>query len=467
MECVSERVNRSACVPRAVSCALAGNRLKISKLKTETYRTNTASVEASSLQPLHRYTGTVNIMLFLGSGISLPTWKNLANAEDIPDVNGITKAVLSGPWKSMSATNIFESRNHDEAQCPDVERYQTFLQRLNWRVSPFYEESRGPVNYEDLFYLTAQMRSTMLNPCIQPFVAQMREASGDLCWQPSSSPQRIEFDELCRKVCGFIECVVWKKLDQNATPHKMDLIRNLAEQALEGSTIERLVICTLNHDLLVEKLLEQAQIDYNDGFGEADKGALFDPSLLRKPVPVRLLKLHGSINWYRYQRREGEHLSDHWAKRPHGTPPHNGKGIQWIPNEIPHTLTGSYNKVEAYGTGIFKEFMHAFHTELFDHNLIVMSGYGWGDYAINQRLCEWLSRDKSHRIILLHKDEDCSTIKSGHVIWNQWDRLIRLRKIVVIRKWLEDTPTWSEIAEQIALIEKSSPCKTPTPLDIF
>ena len=40
----------------------------------------------------------VNIMLFLGSGISLPTWKKCPD-QQVPDVVCITKAVLSGLWK--------------------------------------------------------------------------------------------------------------------------------------------------------------------------------------------------------------------------------------------------------------------------------------------------------------------------------------------------------------------------------
>ena len=402
------------------------------------------------------------MMLFLGSGISLPTWKNSGLDEEIPDVVGITKAVLSGLWKWNSDRKIFEPRRCDEPLCPVADRCQRFLQRLSCRVSPYYNERRGDVNYEDLFYLTDQLCNTVLNPAIQPFVEQMRAACGDLCWQSSTFQRSIEFDELCRMVCDFIRCVVWKQLSRRATPHRMDLIRDLAQLASAGSDVKRLAICTLNHDRLLEKLLDG--IDYEDGFSDPSDGGFFDPSRFRTTsAPIRLLKLHGSIDWFRYQRREGEYYSDHYVNHT-WVPPRNEHGVTWHCDDIPRILTGSYNKIEAYGTDIIKEFMHAFHSELAEHTLIVMSGYGWGDYAINQRLCEWLGRAKSHRIVLLHKQKPCSMLACSHVIRYQWERLIRLRKLVVMRKWLKDAK-WAEITERIATEDKLPPCKPPDPLD--
>jgi hypothetical protein len=405
-------------------------------------------------------------MLFLGSGISLPTWEKerSVSGEDIPHVAGITRSVLSGLWKRNGET--FESRGVGEPPCEDADRCQRFLQRLAWRVSPYFNDRRGDVNYEDLFYITDELRSTKINPVIQPFTEQMRAACNDLCWQPAASPQWIEFSDLCEQVCDFVRCVVSQQLRRNVTPHGMDLIRDLAQQASTGSDIKRLAICTLNHDALVEKLLDG--INYEDGFSDPSKSGFFNPRCFRtRSKRIRLLKLHGSINWYRYQRREGEHYSDHHAVHRQGfKPPPNVKGVKWEPDSIPTILTGSYNKSEAYGMNIFKEFMHAFHSELAEHKLIIMSGYGWGDYAINQRLCEWLGREKSHRIILLSEDKPWSMLASSHVIRYQWNQLIRLRKLVVMRKWLQDT-TWAEISERIAKVNKLPACKPPSSLELF
>jgi hypothetical protein len=246
----------------------------------------------------------------------------------------------------------------------------------------------------------------------------------------------------------------------------MDLIGDLAKRARKGELIERLAICTLNHDTLVEKLL--GDVEYEDGFDELENGGLFDARRLRTTSRrIRLLKLHGSINWYRYQRREGEHYEHHYAAHKWGWKrPLDGNGVKWYKDPIPRVLTGSYNKFEAYGTDIIKEFIHSFHSELAEHRLIVMSGYGWGDYAINQRLCDWLGSNRSHRIVLLHKDRPVSMLKTNHIIRWQYDRLIRLRKIVVVRKWLEDFTKCEEILERLEQAVRLPPCKASNPTDL-
>lgn len=56
-------------------------------------------------------------------------------------------------------------------------------------------------------------------------------------------------------------------------------------------------IFSLNHDLLIEKQLENETIPYADGFGEADGDAtLFNSSWNNQTSGVRLFKLHGSVD---------------------------------------------------------------------------------------------------------------------------------------------------------------------------
>ena len=406
------------------------------------------------------------VMLFLGSGVSRPTWEaaNNKSGTSIPDVNGITDAVLSGSWKWNQLQQVFEQRAPDDPLCEVAERCQQFLQRMCSRVSEYYMQQRGgSLNYEDLFYLIDQLRSTLINPAIQAFTEQVRGSCSDLCQSSITFQRPTEFDDLCKQACDFIQCVVWDQLRRDDVPIGMGLISDIVKRR----TIRRITICTLNHDTLVETLLNG--IDYEDGFTNLTSGGFFDAHRLRKTTKrIRLLKLHGSINWFRHQRREGEHYEDHYAAHKHGwRRPVTGNGFKWYEDSIPRILTGSYNKFEGYGTDIIKEYIHAFHAALDQHSLIVMSGYGWGDHAINQRLCEWLGRDRSRRIVLLHRDRPVSMLKENPIIWHQYSRLIRLRKIVVFRRWLKEVTTWDEIVEFIEKADRASPCRTPNPLDVF
>ena len=403
-----------------------------------------------------------HVMLFLGSGVSRPTWEaaNLSSGSPIPDVNGITNAVLSGSWKWSQGQQTFGPRPIDDPLCENAERCQQFLKRICESVSEYYKQHRGSgPNYEDLFYLADQLHSTLINPAIQPFLKQIRETCSDLCQSSTISGMPIDFNDLCGKTCDLIQCVVWEQLRRNDVPIGMDLILDLAKYP----SIERLTICTLNHDLLVEKLL--GNIDYEDGFAEQKDGGFFDAHRLRTTTKrIRLLKLHGSINWFRYQRREGEHYEDHYAShKPGWKDPVRSNDVKWHEDAIPRILTGSYNKFESYGTDIIKEFIHAFHSELDQHRLIVMSGYGWGDHAINQRLCEWMGRNRSHRIVLLHRDKPVSMLRGSPIIWHQFCRLIRLRKFLILRKWLKEVRTRSEISARIEKTDRTPACRFQRP----
>jgi hypothetical protein len=404
----------------------------------------------------------MSIMVFLGSGISRPTWRAALgeSMERIPDVKGITHAMLTGNWKKTN--NFFEPRGPNERPCPEARRCQQFLRRLCCRVGKYYRDGQGSApNYEDLFYLTDQLCSTELNPATQHFIEEIQVATRDLRQRESGLNRESSFDEMCPQVCDFIQCVVWKQLDRQATPRGMDLILDLARHASGDSDIQRLTICTLNHDVLVERLFNSKDIKYEDGFTEMSYGGrLFDPKRLRKSSErIQLLKLHGSINWFRWQKRidKDEHYVDHYVIG-RGYKPPKKKDVRWIEDEFPRILAGSYNKHAEYNRGIFKEFMHAFHLQLSEHKLIVMSGYGWSDFGINERLCDWLGRERSHRIVMLSKDDPIPMLRQNHVIWLQWERLISLRKLVVMRKWIEDVPAWAEITEHIAQVDRPALC---------
>ena len=71
-------------------------------------------------------------------------------------------------------------------------------------------------------------------------------------------------------------------------------------QDLEVSSVD---LFTLNHDLVIERHLEGYGIKYTDGFGPAENGVRYwSPATFKQPdLNVRLLKLHGSVNWFLFK----------------------------------------------------------------------------------------------------------------------------------------------------------------------
>jgi len=103
----------------------------------------------------------------------------------------------------------------------------------------------------------------------------------------------------------------------------------------------------------------------------------------------------------------------------------------------PHFLTGSYNKIPQYGAGIFLAQFNELDRALNDHNLIIMSGYGWGDKGINMRLKNWLWKKRGRKILLLYERLD--SLQQSKALFFQFEKLIEKQMLIPIGKWFCDS----------------------------
>jgi hypothetical protein len=76
-----------------------------------------------------------------------------------------------------------------------------------------------------------------------------------------------------------------------------------------------------------------------------------------------------------------------------------------------------------------------FHQLLRQCNMMVMSGYGWGDTAINFRLDTWLDQSRGNTIILLHKNPE-ELVERSLVMASGYDYWTRGRQLIPVLKWL-------------------------------
>jgi len=212
-----------------------------------------------------------------------------------------------------------------------------------------------------------------------------------------------------------------------------DLILELAT----APYIEELNIVTLNHDTLVEQFLDENGINFIDGFGRRDGDVrwydenTYDESQAR----VKILKLHGSVNWYSF--------SVNGRLRPAiflGTDVTNakdGKGVQLTPQFRRPSFLSGISKAVSYQKGIYADTHFRFHQLLRQCKQMVMSGYGWRDTAINFRLDTWLDQNRNNSITLL--DETPEKLVDRSLImasgYNYWTRSGQL---ILIPKWLSD-----------------------------
>ncbi len=385
----------------------------------------------------------MKVMLFLGSGISLRS--------GLPTTDDITNSLLNDKWHDHTDNNFYKGEHPGGEFWQSmniVPKLQEFLKLLKENYDEYLKTKREiKSNYEDLFYICQQINNEyngeIENPLIYAFLENLQEKTTEICKPiPNRKEKKINLDFLASRSLDLIQCVVWDKLYFNGDPQGLELILNL----IKNKNVENLDIVTLNHDLLVEILLNNNNIEFVDGFGEADGDIrYFDPLRFKSENKINLFKLHGSINWHRFRKTTEENgkeiTRDSYALALNPDHEHciDSSGQMLIDlGGKPIFLTGSYNKLTSYNFGIFNHMHHQFDEKLFDHKYIIMSGYGWNDKGINGRLMEWISSSLDKKLILLHKNPE-SLKNSKSALRHRYDGLVEEGRLSPIKKWLSET----------------------------
>ncbi|HEX7723631.1 MAG TPA: SIR2 family protein [Pyrinomonadaceae bacterium] len=250
----------------------------------------------------------MKLILFLGSGISKPS--------GLPMVERLTKSVLSRAYHQDSYVH-FSPGGHPDPNLrasdvtPRIRRLLRLLKRHDEQdmklvgYTPADKRSSGAIfrgdktTYEDLFYLCEQIRLWNIglvdNSMVTPLMEIIEHKARGLLKGRSFMARLSDLGSLAEQACSFIESVVAYELRAKRIVG-LDLILELATAPL----IEQLNIVTLNHDTLVEQFLAENKVKVIDGFGEVDGDVRwYDETVSDESHPrVRILKLHGSVNWY-------------------------------------------------------------------------------------------------------------------------------------------------------------------------
>ncbi|MGO9528548.1 MAG: SIR2 family protein [Verrucomicrobiia bacterium] len=218
------------------------------------------------------------------------------------------------------------------------------------------------------------------------------------------------------------------------------MIRELAG----NDQVERLDIVTLNHDVLVERLLEENKIEYTDGFIPHNGVPRFDATAFEnKTVKTRLFKLHGSIDWRKHTNRNYGCVKVSLDEADNHLKDANGKDLEGRTLPDLPLLAGTLNKEHEYGYGISEVLFYDWFRKLLPQNqIIVMSGFGWVDYDISLRIRNWLLFDKEQKrklVLLYEKPEENVKARLGSDGDCWWDKLRKRNQLVLPGKWLRDT----------------------------
>jgi hypothetical protein len=384
----------------------------------------------------------MKLILFLGAGVSVPS--------GLPKVDRLTSSIFRRAYHQDSFNHFSPGRQPDpQLRAADATpRIRQFLRLLRdhdlsdiRRVgySPADDRSsgaifRGTTTYEDLFYLSQQIslwnKGLVDNSLVTPLMEVLERRARGLLAGDNLMARLSGLGSLAEQACYFIESVVAGELHPKIIAG-FDLLLELAT----ARDIEQLTIVTLNHDTLVEQFLTKNGVKFVDGFGERDGDVRwYDDGLYDAgQAKVRILKLHGSVNWYSFlvngRSRPAIFLGDDVASI------RDEEGRQLTPLFRRPSFLSGIDKAVAYQRGIYADMHFRFHHLLRRCKLIVMSGYGWGDTAINFRLDTWLDQSRSNRIILLHQTPE-ELVERSLIMASGYDAWTGSEQLIPIRNWM-------------------------------
>ena len=108
----------------------------------------------------------------------------------------------------------------------------------------------------------------------------------------------VDFDE---QLFGAVRTMRWET--EWYVQHSCERIRDADAFALWGSTLRRMdghefCVVTTNYDRAIESTCEVEKIAYDDGFASFDEKEYARWAGIGSSSPVKLLKIHGSTDWY-------------------------------------------------------------------------------------------------------------------------------------------------------------------------
>ncbi|MDD5223121.1 MAG: SIR2 family protein [bacterium] len=385
----------------------------------------------------------LDLILFLGSGITFES--------NLPKIGDITNSIIHDSWNIEEAKSLFSRNICYPSTFNYVSEIQPFLKYLKSFTDEYFISRKGKQsNYEDLFYLLDQLideqTGSYNNPILKCFIEKIQNDYLSIINIPFDYHLRFFID-----IQEFIRYVIYDRLNHDFIPQKMDLIKKLSFE----EHIQKIDIFTLNHDLLIEELLgginQGQKVIFSDGFALLDKEIrFFDSNIYDDNQKVRLFKLHGSINWFLFNNVNnnimpqvgipGEYLK---GKKYYRSSEKNSWEIKY-----PLFLVGTNNKIIDYEIGIHRELDIKLYQSLKKHDLMVMSGYGWNDIGINNRIVDWIKSSNKKRIFLLYEDPENEIKNKSNFMELFYDIFLKRGQLVTIGKWLKDV-TIEELLKEI------------------
>jgi len=381
------------------------------------------------------------LCILLGAGASM--------AVGMPSARELTNRVVNGDavWHHTDGTYYLGEGN---PHIPDgyTPRAVAVVRWVASYLERHYFASNRTVTYEDIFFVLDQIRQAenweYENPALQPFIHEMLSGfDGLLSGRERESRESWTTNQLIDEAWKYVRDVVWHLL--RPVPDDLDGLGLVTDacKSRDGSLVD---ICTLNHDVVLEEHLRQRAMHYVDGFGESTNGIRYwSPDSFHDAGGVRLLKLHGSVNWFYFISRElglSVGIPDTWDVWH--TTDIRGE-MQWSAEGRPEFLCGTFNKILYYQNPIYADLHFQFFASLKSATRMVVAGYGFGDKAVNRRLWDWMQRGETSMVVI-HPDPSALIAQARPAMADGFKRWRDQSRLAIVAQGLQSC-AWRDVSD--------------------
>jgi hypothetical protein len=333
----------------------------------------------------------MEINLLVGSGISIPS--------KVFDVKQITEKLLTGKW-AIQNNKYVEIKDEVHRNDPKI----LSLQKLLRYIQEEYSNDSNLLNYEELFYVIDCLNKFNSFP-EENFIYKNEYDHFKNHFNLTLKPYELyDFTRVFNDIFKYFQSTISHLLEKYGVIKGLKLF----DEIYEANEISTCNIFTLNHDLLLEKYFTDKNYEYNTGFNEIDGDVnLFNFKSLKSGKPdFRIIKLHGSINWYSFPQEFGPYKQTKYGIATDDLNKLKNKdGEKYEPQfDFPHFLSGTHNKIIDYSNSTFFELRNYFFSKHEEIDNTIVSGYGWRDEGINKVFYNWLNTCKSNKLHLLYNN---------------------------------------------------------------
>ena len=370
------------------------------------------------------------IVCLFGSGVSA--------AANIPTMTMITERILPLPYIRHGSDWLFElgeptvpeqggTVERDFGIDPEhLEDVRVTVNTVADLIREFrfpFDGAPPPFNYEEVAYTLDRIWRLESHRAFDPCAAMVRDSLID---RLRSRPRAFEnLEKILRDSIFVIEDLAINEITA-VVPITTEL--GFFTDLIRETGPANVTIITTNHDTLLEHHVKGMKLRIEDGFSsprsDSDIARWSPVALERRQSSIRLIKVHGSVDWHRLRRNDGEfedviRLND----EPETGANHEGS---WSPPEgwelsrRSVVLVGSQNKPGRYTSGSFGELFRCARREIMRAQRILVCGYGFRDEGINMMLVDWAWKNRNgHLIVVAHRGFDQLT--TGFNDWmRQW-----------------------------------------------